>query len=75
MKRLFSIIWIIVSAFVWMAGCRTKDTEQVDENSKDVSSLKAIEGRWEGDIKIPNQPFPKRYIRKKEILNYLYSKR
>lgn len=37
--------------------------------------LKAIEGRWEGDIKIPNQPFPKRYIRKKEILNYLYSKR
>lgn len=58
MKRLLSIICIIVSAFVLMVGCRTKDTEQVDENSKDVSSLKAIEGRWEGDIKIPNQPLP-----------------
>ncbi|WP_230178054.1 alpha/beta hydrolase [Peribacillus sp. Bi134] len=30
----------------------------MEENSKEVSSLKAIEGRWEGDIKIPNQPLP-----------------
>ncbi|MDQ0880365.1 S9 family peptidase [Peribacillus sp. V2I11] len=58
MKRTFSIICIIVSAFVLMVGCRTKDTVQVEEKSKEVSSLKAIEGRWEGDIKIPNQPLP-----------------
>ncbi|MGG0410169.1 alpha/beta hydrolase family protein [Peribacillus simplex] len=58
MKRHFSIICIIVSAFILMVGCRTKDTVQVEERPKEVSSLKAIEGRWEGDIKIPNQPLP-----------------
>ncbi|MET1177236.1 alpha/beta hydrolase [Peribacillus simplex] len=58
MKRPLAIICFIVSAFVLMVGCRTKDTVEVEEKSKEVSSLKAIEGRWEGDIKIPNQPLP-----------------
>ncbi|MFE5430406.1 alpha/beta hydrolase family protein [Peribacillus simplex] len=58
MKRPLAIICIIVSAFVLMVGCRTEDAVQVEEKSKEVSSLKAIEGRWEGDIKIPNQPLP-----------------
>lgn len=53
-----TIICIFVSTFVLMVGCRTKEALQVEENSKEVSSLKAIEGRWEGDIKIPNQPLP-----------------
>ncbi|CAH0286515.1 Esterase EstD [Peribacillus sp. Bi134] len=58
MKKLLTIICIFVSTFVLMVGCRTKEALQVEENSKEVSSLKAIEGRWEGDIKIPNQPLP-----------------
>lgn len=58
MKRPLAIICFIVSAFVLMVGCRTKDTVEMEEKSKEVSSLKAIEGRWEGDIKIPNQPLP-----------------
>lgn len=58
MKRPLAIICIIVSAFALMVGCRTEDAVQVEEKSKEVSSLKAIEGRWEGDIKIPNQPLP-----------------
>ncbi|PKF89956.1 alpha/beta hydrolase [Bacillus sp. BA3] len=58
MKKLLTIICIFVSTFVLMVGCRTKEAVQVEENSKEVSSLKAIEGRWEGDIKIPNQPLP-----------------
>ena len=58
MKKILSIICIIVSAALLMAGCRTKDEVQVEEKSKEVSSLNAIEGRWEGDIKIPNQPLP-----------------
>ncbi|MGG4264754.1 alpha/beta hydrolase family protein [Peribacillus simplex] len=58
MKRPLTIICIIVSAFVLMTGCRIKEAEQVDENLKEVSSLKDIEGKWEGDIKIPNQPLP-----------------
>ncbi|MFH0066982.1 alpha/beta hydrolase family protein [Peribacillus sp. NPDC056705] len=58
MKRPLAIICFIVSAFVLMVSCRTKDTVEVEEKSKEVSSLKAIEGRWEGDIKIPNQPLP-----------------
>ncbi|WP_144551793.1 S9 family peptidase [Peribacillus simplex] len=58
MKRPLAIICIIVSAFVLVVGCRTEDEVQVEEKSKEVSSLKAIEGRWEGDIKIPNQPLP-----------------
>ncbi|MDM5296136.1 alpha/beta hydrolase [Peribacillus simplex] len=58
MKRPLKIICIIVSALVLMAGCRIKEAEQVDENLKEVSSLKDIEGKWEGDIKIPNQPLP-----------------
>ncbi|RRN70964.1 alpha/beta hydrolase [Peribacillus simplex] len=41
-----------------MAGCRIKEAEQVSENLKEVSSVKDIEGKWEGDIKIPNQPLP-----------------
>ncbi|WHY57527.1 alpha/beta hydrolase family protein [Peribacillus simplex] len=58
MKRLLAIICIIMCAFVLMVGCRTKDAVQVEEESKEVRSLKAIEGRWAGDIKIPNQPLP-----------------
>ncbi|MBO0996709.1 alpha/beta hydrolase [Bacillus sp. SD075] len=58
MKRPFSIICIIVSAFVLMVGCSTEDMVQMEKKSKEGSSLKAIEGRWEGEIKIPNQPLP-----------------
>ncbi|MDO7486186.1 hypothetical protein Q5O89_10755 [Peribacillus frigoritolerans] len=58
MKRFLPIICIIVSAAILMVGCRAKDEVQVEEKSKEVSSLKAIEGRWEGNIKIPNQPLP-----------------
>ncbi|MFF2288627.1 alpha/beta hydrolase family protein [Peribacillus butanolivorans] len=58
MKRLFSIMCIIVSALVLLLGCSTKEKEKMEKNSKEVGSLKAIEGTWEGEIMIPNQQLP-----------------
>lgn len=49
---------MVLSISLLLLGCSKENKKEVETSEKGGSSLGSIEGRWEGSIKIPNQPLP-----------------
>lgn len=58
MKKSVIIFSLLTSIFLVIAGCGKQKEQEPEKNLEEVSSLKSIEGVWDGTINIPNQPLP-----------------
>ncbi|WP_249365594.1 alpha/beta hydrolase family protein [Cytobacillus citreus] len=58
MKKLSMLLCVVVSLSLLLLGCSQENKKEIETKEKGGSSLKSIEGKWEGSIQIPNQPLP-----------------
>lgn len=58
MKKSVIIFCLLTSIFLVIAGCGKQKEQEPETNPEEASSLKSIEGVWDGTINIPNQPLP-----------------
>ncbi|MBS4192087.1 alpha/beta hydrolase [Bacillus sp. FJAT-49705] len=52
------LLCVVVSLSLLLLGCSQENKKEIETKEKGGSSLKSIEGKWEGSIQIPNQPLP-----------------
>ncbi|WP_082625389.1 alpha/beta hydrolase family protein [Cytobacillus dafuensis] len=58
MKKLSYFLLTVLSIGLLLTGCNKENNKKEESYEKGGSSLKSIEGKWEGSIQIPNQPLP-----------------
>lgn len=56
MKKFLVRLVVVVSVILLVMGCSKEKEKSTETTSKGVSSMEKLEGKWEGSIKVPNQP-------------------